>query len=350
MKTSTFLISISLATIVGLNVCSACHHQQADHATFKQKALDCTFAQNNQRLIENEEQHKSSTLDSLSHPYGIINLSVSNMRASASFSSEMLTQGLLGMPVRILSHSKKWYHVEMKDGYKIWCHPTGIHPVDSTTLVQWNHAKKIMVTAIWGQCFTHPQCGCQPISDVVAGDRLRYLGEKGRFYIVSYPDGRSGYLPKQLGMLESEWRNKIKKTGSAIVETARSVYGVPYLWAGTSPKGFDCSGLVQWSYRMHGIELPRDAYQQATIGQSHIQIANKCHNLLPGDLIFFGRAATDSLPEKISHVAIYMGNERFIHSQGDVHISSFNPKSPVYDAFNYNRRLFAGRIITNKNK
>lgn len=344
MKISNIVRHTGLV-LASISLLHACHNQQADHAISLQQAKECSFAKSNERLLANESQHKSSTLDTVSHPFGIINLSVSNMRSSESFSSEMLTQGLLGATVRILSHPKKWYQVEMEDGYKIWCHPTGIHPVDSAGLAQWKNAPKVLVTAIWGQCYTHPQNNCQPISDVVAGNRLRYLGDKGRFYIVSYPDGRSGYLPKQLGVLESEWLSKVKQTGSAIVETARSVYGVPYLWAGTSPKGFDCSGLVQWAFHMHGIDLPRDAYQQAEVGQTKITIEPKCSNLLPGDLIFFGRAANDSLPERVSHVAIYMGNERFIHSQGDVHISSFNSKSPVFDAFNLNRRLFAGRIL-----
>lgn len=89
-----------------------------------------------------------------------------------------------------------------------------------------------------------------------------------------------------------------------IVSTARQYIGVPYLWGGTTPSGFDCSGFVQYVYNRNGITLPRTTKQQWTTG-----IGISKSSLQAGDLVFF---QTDS--SGVSHVGIYIGNNQFIHS------------------------------------
>ena len=69
----------------------------------------------------------------------------------------------------------------------------------------------------------------------------------------------------------------------------------------------------------------------------------------PGDLVFFGRKATDEKPAHVSHVGIYMGNQKFIHSLAWVHVSSFNPADPEYDEYDLNRLLWAQRILPQLN-
>lgn len=104
--------------------------------------------------------------------------------------------------------------------------------------------------------------------------------------------------------------------GQAIVQTAKKYLGVPYVWGGTSPKGFDCSGFVQYVCRQNGISLPRVAASQRNAGTSVSRA-----NLQPGDLVFFSSGG------RVSHVGIYIGNGNMIHAPqtGDVvKISSIN--------------------------
>lgn len=280
--------------------------------------------------------------------YGIINVSVANLRVDPDFSSEMMTQGLMGMPVNVLQNAG-WVRIQTPDNYIAWVHRVGVHRVTKEELATWNHAEKIVVTSHYGFVYSEPNEASQTVSDVVAGNRLKWEGSKGAFYKVTYPDGRKGYISKSISMPEKKWRANLKQDAASIIRTAHTLMGVPYLWAGTSSKGIDCSGFMRTILFMHDIIIPRDASQQAYVGE-HIDITPDFSNLQPGDLIFFGRKATPERKERVVHVGMYIGGKRFIHSQGDVHISSFDPTDELFDEYNLGRLLFATRILPSINK
>lgn len=280
--------------------------------------------------------------------YGIINLSVASLRREADYSSEMVTQALLGMPVRLLQYDG-WYRIQTPDDYIAWVHGVSVLPVTKEELTRWNRADKLVVTTHYGFVYSSPDRRSQTVSDVVAGDRLKLEGVQRAFYKVAYPDGRRGYIPKEDACPEDKWREGLKQDAGHIIATAYTLMGVPYLWAGTSSKGMDCSGFVRTVFFMHDIIIPRDASQQAYVGE-HVDIAPDFGNLRPGDLLFFGKKAAGGQKERISHVAIYIGDKRFIHSQGDVHVSSFNPSDSCFDEANLKRLLFATRILPYINK
>jgi cell wall-associated NlpC family hydrolase len=96
---------------------------------------------------------------------------------------------------------------------------------------------------------------------------------------------------------------------SAVVAIAKRYLGVPYVWGGTSPSGFDCSGLVQYCYAQVGISLPRTSRMQFRFG-SFIP-ANRTDLLEPGDLVFFG---TNGNPDLVHHVALYIGGGTMIEA------------------------------------
>ena len=280
--------------------------------------------------------------------YGIINLSVASLRVQPDYSSEMMTQALLGMPVRVLERDG-WYRIQTPDDYIAWTHRVSVLPVTREEMTAWNRAEKVVVTSHYAFVYSQPDRRSQTVSDIVAGNRLKLEGTKGGFYHVSYPDGRQGYVEKSVALPEREWRKALKQDAASIIRTAHTLMGVPYLWAGTSSKGVDCSGFVRTVLFMHDIIIPRDASQQAYVGQ-HIDIAPDFSNLQPGDLVFFGRKATPQRKERVVHVAIYIGNRRFIHSQGDVHVSSFDPQDELFDEYNLGRLLFAVRVLPYINK
>ncbi len=119
--------------------------------------------------------------------------------------------------------------------------------------------------------------------------------------------------------------NYIGVTGSQIVATARKYLGVPYLWAGTSPSGFDCSGFTQYVYKQHGISLSRTTLTQYKEG---VYVSKS--NLQPGDLVFF----QNTYREGISHVGIYVGDGKFIHASSSQGIT-VTPLSNTYWAPRY---------------
>jgi cell wall-associated NlpC family hydrolase len=81
--------------------------------------------------------------------------------------------------------------------------------------------------------------------------------------------------------------------------------GVPYLWGGTTARGFDCSGLALAVYRLNGLQLPRNTRDQFEAGEAVAE-----GKLRPGDLVFFATSGTG----EVSHVGIYTGEARFIHA------------------------------------
>ena len=93
---------------------------------------------------------------------------------------------------------------------------------------------------------------------------------------------------------------------SSILRTAAAYRGVPYVWGGNTPNGFDCSGFTKFVFAKHGIALPRTSREQARVGRA---VAADFRALRPGDLMFFAERG-----EAISHVAIYAGNGEIIHS------------------------------------
>lgn len=275
-------------------------------------------------------------------------VSVTNIRVGGDYDKELETQALLGMPLRVVKNDH-WLHVQTPDNDKGYVLNTSVKKMTDAEMKAWNSAPQVVVTALNGYVYEKPDLKSQHVSDVVAANRLKLLGTKKKFYQVEYPDGRKGYLPTAIAMPLEQWQQNVKHDAQSIIATAMTLNGTSYWWGGTSTKGVDCSGLVRTTLLMHDITLPRNASQQAKIGE-YIDIAPDFSNLIPGDLVFFGRKATDEKPAHVSHVGIYIGNQKFIHSLAWVHVSSFNPADPEYDEYDLNRLLWARRILPFINK
>lgn len=275
--------------------------------------------------------------------YGIINLSVADIREQANFTAGMATQAILGTPIRIYQKDN-WYRIQTPDGYLGWSQLANFHPMTKDEFNKWISADKIIFTDYFGFTYSQPDKNSQTVSDLVNGNILKFEEKKGKFYRVSYPDGRIGYILQSQAMPYNKWKASIQLTQESIVKKAFTLMGIPYVWGGTSVKGLDCSGYTKTILFMHGIILTRDASQQAYTG-IQIDISEGYKNLQKGDLMFFGKKGENGKKDRIRHVGFYIGNNEFIHASGSIRISSMDEDKANYDEINTKEFIRATRIV-----
>ena len=118
------------------------------------------------------------------------------------------------------------------------------------------------------------------------------------------------------------------------MEDAKYFKGGRYVWGGTTPKGFDCSGYVQYLYRKYNINLPRTAYAQSKVGKT-VDI----NHLKKGNLLFFLTDKSRGIP--VTHVGIYIGNGQFIHAASTKKGIIISPINYGY----YNKKFLFGKDV-----
>ena len=278
---------------------------------------------------------------------GLIDISVANIRARPSHSAELVTQATLGMPVKVHQRKGTWYRIQTPDQYLGWVDSGGLELMDQDRFEQWQATDKLIYTKIYGHAHIESNSNSQVVSDLVAGNILHLISDSGSHYQVGYPDGRKAFVSKTEAKPYTEWKSSLPMSREALVATSKEMMGIPYLWGGTSTKGVDCSGFTKTIFFMNGMVIPRDASQQIHQGIL-VDDSREFDDLQPGDLLFFGRKATDSTAERVIHVGMWIGNYEFIHSAGDVHISSVDPNSERWDSYNYNRYLRTKRILNQR--
>jgi cell wall-associated NlpC family hydrolase len=264
--------------------------------------------------------------------YGIIKISVADIRAQSVFQSEMVNQTLLGTIVPILDKRDEFYLIQNWDSYWGWVNKHTLIIGDQTLAENWHQAKRVIFTANYGLVHTKPEENSDAITDLVPCSVIKKLEEGTKYTKVQLPDQQTGFVENALIADEME-QQKVKVSLQRIAEQAKKFLGVPYLWGGTSPKGFDCSGFVQIVFRLLNVNLPRDSGPMSRVGQN-IPIEHGSQDFQTGDLLFFGKSI-----KRINHVAIYLGDDLYIHSRGKVGINSLNPRHPLYE--DYLKGLFA---------
>lgn len=119
--------------------------------------------------------------------------------------------------------------------------------------------------------------------------------------------------------------------------TVQDYLGSQYVWGGTSPAGFDCSGLVQYVCKKHGITIPRTSAEQAKSG---IFVAKE--HVRPGDLVFFGRKSSGP----VDHVGIYIGNDIYVHAPNPDYTVMKTRLSDNSFTMDGTRYVFRGKYVT----
>lgn len=286
--------------------------------------------------------------------YGLATVSVSNNRYEPRQAAEMATQMMMGMPLEILKKQGGYYLVRTPDQYIAWTEDLMIALKTRAELTEWNKSDRVVVTEIFAHVYEGPDPASGMVSDLVAGNILKRTGEKKGYYAVEFPDGRKGFIPKASAIAYGQWLSSRKPTVNNVESTARLMMGTPYLWGGTSMKGVDCSGFIKTSYFLQGMILPRDASQQAGIGekvdifeQDTVSMDKAFKNLQRGDLLFFSSLKDGKPTGRITHVAMYLTDGNFIHASGLVRINNMKRGNNAYGDWETRAFVAARRITAN---
>jgi len=212
---------------------------------------------------------------------GICNVSIAPLRADSSDKSEIVSQLLYGESADIIEVKDNWTKIITHyDNYEAWMDTKQISPVSDEFVAS---RKRNLVK--------------EPFQSTMieSGKVLLSMGSEVNFETTAPTRGRD--------------------LSESIVNCAKEFLNVPYLWGGKSFFGIDCSGFTQIIYKIHGIKIPRDTYQQAEMGDALTFI----EEAKPGDLAFF-----ENKEGRIHHVGIILADQKIIHAHGKVRIDSLD--------------------------
>lgn len=223
-----------------------------------------------------------------------VRAAVAPLLGDARISTSLTSQLLAGEVVDALEVRGDWYLVRAPDGYEGWTH-RGYLTEGGGSEAEWATSLGVTVQTPEGLVMPLPLgARVNPAHAVIAGEALT----------------------------PAELRARFPKRARDAARTAETLFrGASYLWAGVTPWGCDCSGLVQRAFALHGIALPRDAWQQASEGDAVSGDAGASHEA--GDLLFF----TDRDDRRVTHVGIALGDARMVHSaltRGGVAVEQMN--------------------------
>ncbi|HBC79979.1 MAG TPA: glycoside hydrolase [Bacteroidales bacterium] len=280
-------------------------------------------------------------ISEIPEPWGLVNVSVCNIRFISSYDAEMVSQALMGTPVKILKKENGWLLIQTPDLYLGWVDSDAIAALSVIDHDIWKSSSRLFYTGKTGDIYTDRSMG-KVVSDIVAGCILEVTGTQKNGFEVKLPDGRTGYIPAEKAILLDQLSVKTFLNPANLLSTAESFMGIPYLWGGTSSKGFDCSGFVKTIYFLNGIILERDASQQFQIGM-RLRRGSFPDSLKKGDLLFFGSARRGRA--RATHVGMYIGDTEFIHCSGMVRINSLDSTRVNFSRSRRDSFLGVRRII-----
>ncbi|MBR4834572.1 MAG: C40 family peptidase [Thermoguttaceae bacterium] len=278
--------------------------------------------------------------------FGWTNFSTIQIRKEPRYSAELTTQSLMGTPVRVLKREGGWLLIQNADGYLGYTTSGSVKTASRDEFNRWIDAKKLIWLDAFGSIYSEPDENSAPISDLTAGNVTVWKNEEtsGDFYRVETPDGRLGWICKRGATEWSAWLDANKElSAERLIATAKRFLGTPYVWGGTSAKGVDCSGLTSLSFYLNGFNILRDVSLLQGEGVE-IDLTQGRGALMPGDLLIFGAKRADG-STYFRHVAIYLGDDRFIHSATSVRINSLDPNAPDFDRYNASQLIKAVRYV-----
>jgi hypothetical protein len=241
---------------------------------------------------------------------------VAPMHSEPLVASQQVSQQLAGHDIDAMDVDGDWVLARGEDGYEGWIHTGFLERPDG-------HAPRSPAQRVSLGCTTEGGAGerrALPLRALLRDDERVVAGEAIDVAVA---------------------KKRFPLSPDAIAGSAHGLFrGTSYIWGGVTPWGADCSGLVQAVFALHGRILPRDAWQQAELGQS---IDGDFAALRPADLLFF----SDRPDKRVTHVGIALGAGRMVHlalGRGGYATESIASADP-YVAKLRARYLFSRRII-----
>ncbi|MEO6612977.1 MAG: C40 family peptidase [Chitinophagaceae bacterium] len=235
--------------------------------------------------------------------YAVVNVAAAPVRRKPAHRKEMVNQLLFGETVKILrTKNELWCKIRsLHDDYEGWMTSTMLEEIDEKT-------------ATTRSRFTTSDI----LSVVEAGDKKINIPVGSS--LPSFRDGKGKLGEQEYAFSGAYISRDQQQPGEELVKKLTAAWlHAPYLWGGRCPLGVDCSGFVQVIFKLMGIDLPRDAWQQAQGGKA----VKKFSETQPGDLAFFDNK------EDIVHVGILLGNGQIIHSSGKVRTDNIDKKGII---------------------
>jgi beta-lactamase class A len=269
----------------------------------------------------------------------VVTAAVQDLYVRPDETSSVDDQVILGERVEILEDAAGFARVRTAAGEVAWIPESALRRGDAPAPAG---AEVVRVTSNFAHIYATPSFTKQkPLLRAPVGAEMAFSdflegkeGEKYSWVRVVLPDGRVGFVARTDVALVPFEENPPLRSPPEWLAFGRRFLGAPYMWGGTTPLGFDCSGLVQRIFREHGVLLKRNSYEQAFQDPQLIPVSLEA--LRPGDLLFFGTE------DRIDHEAMWLGDGTVLqstrHGVPGVQVTPFD--SPfLKPLFRYARRL-----------
>lgn len=251
---------------------------------------------------------------------GIIRLPSAFLRKGPEERAEVSDEVFHGMEVEIKGENRGWFLVETEYRYRGYLSRDALRRC-AWFVRTWEQPGKHQITSAFCDVLEGPSFQSRILATLPRGSRLLPEGRaEDGWQGVLLADGRRGAV--RAGQLSPLPEGRLREDAfrRRVVERAMSYLGAPYRWGGKSPQGIDCSGLCSMAYLMCGVTIFRDSALKEGFPVQKIPLENAG----PGDLLYFP-----------GHIAMYLGEGRYIHSTGrpgsdGVVLNSLDPASPDY--------------------
>lgn len=239
-----------------------------------------------------------------------------NVRSGPDTSYDRITQLCTNAKVTIVGKTDGWYHITF-DGYDGYI--SGEYLVEGEI----DAVEPITGTVTGGtiNIRTGPDTSCDRITQLRSGDKVTIMGKSGEWYYITFDENRGYIFGEYLVEGDVDVADAPSGVGAQVALNAQNHLGTPYVYGGSRPGGFDCSGFTMYLYSQYGYSLPHTARGQYAMGRKVSK-----SELQPGDLVFFSSRSSGS----IDHVGVYIGNGNVIHARMSIARVGINNLSESY--------------------